>query len=348
MEEKSREKGETNERWALEEHSTTAEPTANTLSAALIKKAAAQLGFQACGMAPATAVEATYVQAYRAWLDAGGHADMEYLAQHANLRSDPRLLLPGAQTVVSVAMNYHPAHTAPQGTLRLADYALGRDYHDVLRARLYALAAALQLPQGSFRVCVDTAPMMERYWAVRCGLGWKGKSQLLVIPGAGTQFFLGELLMQQAVDEHDKPMASRCGRCRRCIDACPTAALAESGRAEDFKAQRCLSYQTIEHRGPLDSKVKQKLGDTFYGCDRCQHACPVNKWAQPTTEPELQPSPELLAMTADDWLHLTIEQYRRLFKGSAVKRAKYEGLMRNIRAALGKNEDENTPPQTSE
>ena len=221
----------------------------------------------------------------------------------------------------------------------------------------------------NYRVFVDTGPVLERYWAVQAGLGWIGRNHQLIIPFAGSMFFLGELFLDFELP-YDQPMKSRCGKCHKCIDACPTGALGlveerveskeEREMAQDnqdsnhkpqtsteghcsnevrgkvnlkpqtFNAALCLSYQTIENRGELSEDAKEKMGDTFYGCDRCQQACPWNKFAKPNTTPELQPKEELLEMTRDKWKHLTVEDYRRLFKGSAVKRAKYDGLMRNI------------------
>ena len=190
---------------------------------------------------------------------------------------------------------------------------------------------------------VDSGPVLERYWAVQAGLGWIGKNRQLIIPRAGSMFFLGELFLPFELD-YDQPIDSRCGTCSRCIDACPTQALSEkrtngTTEQEPFNAELCLSYQTIENRGAISTEAQRAMGNVIYGCDRCQQACPWNKFATPTDIPELQPRDELLTMTREKWNHLTIEQYRQLFKGSAVKRAKYEGLMRNI-AASGANDPE--------
>ena len=332
------------------------------LSNERIKAEAERLGFVRCGMAKAEPVDEAFARHYRAWLEAGCQADMHYLENHLDKRFDPRLLVPGVRTVVSVAMNYYPARVAPG----IAWYAQGKDYHDLLRERLTQLMQAI----GAHGRCfVDTAPVPERYWAWRCGLGWIGKHSQLVVPHQGSAFFLGELFIEEDVDAYDQPMPNRCGRCRRCLDACPTRALEiENGKLkiEDcckskiengklacseelegiadssifnlqfsiFNSHKCLSYLTIENRGELPPWAGEKMGDTFYGCDRCLRACP-HLHAEPTTEPLLQPSEALLSMTPTDWQQLTVEQYRLLFKGSAVKRAKYEGLMRNLHA-MGK------------
>lgn len=203
----------------------------------------------------------------------------------------------------------------------------------MIKERLRTLASTFQWDIENCRVFVDTAPVLERYWAMKAGLGWIGKNNLLIIPHAGTMFFLGEIFVDIEL-EYDKPIESRCGRCPGCIDNCPTHALS----TDPFDAQLCLSYQLIENRGELSEGAKKAMGDTIYGCDRCQQSCPWNRFSSPTTEPEFQPSEELLDMRKSDWQNLDIEKYRKLFKGSAVKRAKYSGLMRNIEAA-SENED---------
>ncbi len=306
------------------------------LSAQEIKQAALSLGFSACGIARAGHVSAEEETRLRQWLAEGKAADMTWLHSHLELRLDPRLVMPGTRSIVVVALNYAPARRLPAGEPQIAAYALGKDYHDIMKRRLHLLAAKIygssENAQGHYRAFADTGPLLERYWAQQAGLGWVGRNQLLVIPHAGTMHFLGELLLDIETD-YDTPMPSRCGRCHACIDRCPTGALS----ADDlFDARRCLSYQTIENRKALTPEAGEAMGDCFYGCDRCQEACPWNRFAKPTTLPELQPSPELLAMTAERWANLTEDDYRRLFKGSAVKRAKYAGIKRNL-AAMAAN-----------
>lgn len=316
-----------------------------------IKAEALRLGFAAVGVAKADRVSDEQAEHLRRWLEEGHNANMTYMNNYFEKRIDPRLLMDGLQSIVSVAMNYAPAHAMPAGQPQIAAYALGQDYHDVMKHRLFQLAdfinneynarnhpltsnpdeqTTTDSPQTSdlnFRVFVDSGPVLERYWAVQAGLGWIGRNRLLIIPKAGSEFFLGELFLNIKLD-YDHPIANRCGRCHRCIDHCPTHALSEEG---DFDANRCLSYQTIENRGPLSEEAKKAMGEFIYGCDRCQLACPWNRFATPNDTPEFQPKEELLQMTEEKWEHLSVEDYRRLFKGSAVKRAKYEGLMRNIR-----------------
>ena len=299
------------------------------LSSEQVKAEASALGFFACGVAKTGPVSATHADAFSRWIAAGGHAGMDYMARNADKRLNPCLLMPGAKSMVSVALNYAPAVRMPEGGLQFAAYALGKDYHDIVKSRLHTLASRIGI--ANYRAFCDTAPMLERYWAVQAGLGWIGRNHQLVIPHAGSMFFLGELLLDAEFDSYDSPVAPRCGSCHACLDACPTGALRRDG---SFCSGKCLSYLTIEHRGEIPPEFAAKMGDTVYGCDRCQDACPHNRFATPTDEPLLQPSPELLFMARADWPRLTVEQYRRLFKGSAVKRTKYEGLMRNIDCAI--------------
>lgn len=298
------------------------------LSSKQIKAEAHALGFFACGVAKAEPVDAVHAASFNRWLDNGGHAGMEYMARNADKRLDPQQLMPGVKSIVCVALNYAPAKRMPQGEPQIAAYALGKDYHDIMKARLHTLAARLGITD--YRAFCDTAPVLERYWAMRAGLGWLGRNRQLIIPHAGSMFFLGELFLCVEL-EYDGPIKQRCGTCRACIDACPTKALCHDGT---FCSSRCLSYLTIENRGDIPPAMAECMGDMFYGCDRCQDACPWNRFAMPTDDPQLQPAPELLGMTRNDWRQLTIEQYRSLFKGSAVKRAKYEGLMRNIKLVI--------------
>ncbi len=309
------------------------------LTSHFIKSSALQLGFSACGIAKAEPVDEDTARAYRQWIADGRQADMHYLEANIDKRLDPTLLLPGARSIIVVAMSYAPARRLPEGEYQIADYALGRDYHDVMKQRLRQLIPGL--------ICVDTVPILERYWAVRAGLGFIGRNHQLIIPHRGSMFFLGVIVSTLEADSYDEPLslsADPCGTCRRCLDACPTGALTShfsphtshlsplTSHLSPLTSSACLSYQTIEHRGPLAEDVSDKLGTTIYGCDRCQRVCPYNRHAEPTTIPELQPSDALLGMHRDDWHRLSREDYQRLFRGSAVKRAKYEGLMRNIEA----------------
>lgn len=313
-----------------------------------IKAEAARLGFFACGIAKAGPVDDKMSRQLRSWLANGHHAGMDYMANYTDMRLDPRRLMPGLKSIVSVALNYAPAHYPDAEEYQLAAYALGKDYHDIVKAKLRQLAAAigavdcLYQPQAAdtsqadddtltCRIFVDSGPVLERYWAEKAGLGWIGRNHQLIIPFAGSMFFLGELFLSAEL-EYNQPMGNRCGKCHKCIDACPTGAIRLESTT--FDSERCLSYQLIENRGNLSAEAQQAMGNTIYGCDRCQQACPWNRFAKPNTTPELQPSEALLNMRRSNWQELTEEQYRNLFKGSAVKRVKYAGLKRNIEAAI--------------
>lgn len=313
-----------------------------------IKAEAKRLGFFACGVAKADHVSAQAESRLKAWVKAGREADMEYMCRNTDMRLDPRLLMPGAKSIVCVALNYAPRCRMPMGEYQFAAYALGKDYHDIMRSRLRQLAQTFgfedalhsERQHGLFRAFSDTGPLLERYWACQAGIGWIGRNHQLIIPHAGSMFFLGELILDIEL-AYDKPMPSHCGHCHQCVDACPTHALIPTRDGDcnstDFDSRRCLSYQLIENRKDLSPAAVDAMGDCIYGCDKCQQVCPWNRFASPTTEPLLQPSEALMNMRKEDWQHLSVEQYRELFKGSAVKRVKYEGLMRNIRAAEHKS-----------
>ena len=305
-----------------------------------IKAEAKSLGFSACGIAKAKAVDNATADSYRHWIAEGRHASMQYLADNIDKRLDPRLLMDGVRSIVCVALSYAPAKKIPADQYQIAYYAYGKDYHDVMKQKLHALAAACGIT--SYRAFCDTAPVLERYWAERAGLGWTGRNHQLIIPHAGSMFFLGELFVTEEL-EYDSPVPNRCGRCHACLDACPTSSLIPNPsslipNSSSLISNKCLSYLTIEHRGPippLSSIINNQSSiinnqSSIYGCDICQLVCPWNRFAVPTTEPAFQPSNDLLGMTKEKWHNLTEEQYRSLFKGSAIKRAKYEGLMRNI------------------
>lgn len=308
-----------------------------------VKAEALRLGFSACGVTPSGEVAEETSSHFTDWLHRGGNACMEYMNNYKDIRLNSNLLLDNCKSVICVALNYYPGKLLGNDQYQFAYYAYGKDYHDVMRSKLNELATAIRERCGfpsdgtvTTRSCVDTAPLMERYWAQKAGIGWIGKNHNLILPRMGSFVYLGELLMDCEADHYDQPMESHCGNCRRCIDACPGCAIHEDGF---FDASRCLSYISIERRGDFNTDEAQLMGHQsgqspyIYGCDRCQLACPYNKLAKPNTTEELQPTEEFLGMTRDDWHNLSVTDYQRLFKGSAVKRAKYDGIKRNVDSA---------------
>lgn len=295
-----------------------------------IRQIAFECGFDACGFAQATRVDETAIQIYRKWISEGKHDEMSYLANHLDLRDDPATLFPGTRTIISVALNYYPAVAQHENVPQFARYAYGKDYHIVVAERLDRLAERVrQLTECDCRRCVDTAPVRERYWAQQAGIGFVGRNNQLIVPGKGSYFFLGELLTTLELPPDD-PCQLTCGPCRRCADSCPTGAIDGSGACLD--ARLCISCATIEHRGALPEKVALRLGNRVYGCDACQTACPHNRHAKPTTVTEFFPSEEFLSLSHESMSRMTEDDFRRIFRKSAVKRTKYSGLMRNLAA----------------
>ncbi len=292
-----------------------------------IRQEALNLGFDACGFARAESVDITIQTDYRQWLAEGNHAQMEYLNNHLDLRDDPTLLYPGARTVICVALNYYPAKHPTPGNPRFAYYAYGKDYHVVMRERLKRLAQFIHPHSNDEgRICCDTAPIRERYWAMRAGIGFIGKNAQLIIPGKGSYFFLGELLTTLELPP-DTPIQSGCDDCTRCLDSCPTHALFAPGKLD---ARRCISCQTIENKGEISPEVANRMGHRIYGCDTCQLCCPHNQAAKPTTCPELAPNSDFLSLDETQLETMTPDDFSRIFRHSAVKRAKYAGLKRNF------------------
>ena len=280
-----------------------------------IKAQALRLGFVACGLAKAEPVAESFARHYQHWLDLDYCGEMDYMRRNVEMRLQPDLLVPGVKTIVSIAMNFMPEKAQPAISL----YAQGKDYHDVMKQRMQELMQACNLEGRCF---VDTAPVLERYWAWKSGIGIVTQSGLIAVPGYGPTVFLGELFLTAEADHYDQPLPNSMPEEIGWTKVCPALT------PEGLDARLCISYQTIEHRGPLPEELELKR--TFYGCDRCLRATPQFAESQPTTEQAFQPSEALQKMTADDWESLTEEQYRTLFKGSAVKRAKFDGLKRNI------------------
>ncbi len=293
-----------------------------------IKYLARSLGFSGCGFASTTELTSERTSLME-WLASGFHANMNYMENHFEKRLNPSLLVEGSKTVISLTFPYFPDKIQDSSTFQIAKYAYGEDYHDVLKDKLRILLEQIDIEFGpvSGRVFTDSAPILERPLAVRSGLGWIGRNSLLITKESGSFVFIAEILCDLSIDP-DTPFDNNfCGTCRACIDNCPTSAIIADGVID---SNRCLSYWTIEHKGEIPEEIQNLNRDRMYGCDICQDVCPWNRRAQKTTEPRFQPHPELLEFTNEDWKNLTENEYSRLFKKSAVKRAKFGGLRRNI------------------
>ena len=288
------------------------------------------MGFDACGIASATVLESESALVEQ-WLDEGHEGEMSYLTRNKEKRYDPRLLVEGTKSIVTVLYNYYPKQQIGDGEhFKIAKYAYGADYHDVLKRKLRQLLERIETQTGKLdgvRVFVDSAPVLDRAWAVRCGLGFVGKNTTLIHPKKGSFFFIGHLFLPVALAETGQELTNRCGRCTKCLDACPTHALEAPFHID---ARKCISYLTIEYKGGLADMDPDTFKGWMYGCDICQDVCPYNRFALPNLEPEFQPSERLMAMHEDDWKNLTEADFKALFNRSAVQRAGYEGLKRNI------------------
>ena len=291
---------------------------------------AEKMGFDACGIANATLLEEESAHVEQ-WLEGEREGEMGYLTRNKEKRYDPRLLVEGTKSIVTVLYNYYPKHQLGDGKhFMIAKYAYGADYHEVLKRKLRQLLERIETQTGKLdgvRVFVDSAPVLDRAWAVRCGLGFVGKNTTLIHPKKGSFFFIGHLFLPIKLEETGQPMTNRCGRCTKCLDACPTGALEAPFRID---ARKCLSYLTIEYKGSLDHLDPKTFNGWMYGCDICQDVCPYNRFALPNVEPEFQPSEALKALREEDWRSLSKDEFEALFKHSAMQRAGYEGLKRNI------------------
>lgn len=300
------------------------------ITSAQIKEYALVLGFDACGICRAEKVDVGNQEGYKNWIDNSFYAGMDYMARNVDKRCNPALLVEGARSIVCVALNYYPGTKLPEENPQFAYYAYGKDYHDVVKAKLQRLFDFIKSldPSVEGRPFVDTAPVLERYWAEKAGLGFIGKNSLLIIPGRGSYFFLGELILNLEL-EYDIPLSLSCGNCKRCLEACPTGAIV-GPRTVD--ANKCISYQTIENKGEIDEAIVPNLNNRFYGCDICQQVCPWNRYSKPHKTMEFNPSQAFLDLSFERLDKLTVEEYQEIFRGSAVKRAKYSGLKRNLEA----------------
>jgi epoxyqueuosine reductase len=294
----------------------------------LIKQKASELGFSFCGISKATFLEEEAPRLEQ-WLSNDRHGKMGYMANHFDKRLDPRLLVDGARSVVSLMYNYYSdLKQADPDAPKISTYAYGEDYHFVVKDKLKELLQYIRETIGevSGRAFVDSAPVLERAWAARSGLGWIGKNANLINKSNGSFFFLSELIIDLDL-EYDRPATDHCGTCTACIDACPTEAIIAPRQVD---GSRCISYFTIELKEAIPETMKGTFDNWMFGCDVCQQVCPWNRFSRPNTEKRFEPDPALLAATREEWLDITEDVFRTLFKKSPVQRTKYNGLKRNI------------------
>lgn len=293
-----------------------------------VKATAHQLGFSFCGVAKAEFLreEAPRLEE---WLRRRYHGKMGYLENHFDKRLDPTLLVPGAKSVISLLYNYYPQEQLPDTTYKIAKYAYGEDYHFVVREKLRHFMDAIQSAIGQVqgRAFVDSAPVLERVWAKKSGVGWIGKNTLLLNRDAGSFHFLAELILDLEL-EYDGPVRDYCGTCTACMDACPTQAIPEPYVVD---GSRCISYFTIELKDDIPPEMTGKFDNWIFGCDICQDVCPWNRFSKPHREARFNPSPEFTALTTSDWKEMTEEVFQKIFRDSPLKRSKFQGLKRNIR-----------------
>jgi len=294
-----------------------------------IKAQANSLGFLSCGISKADFLEEEAPRLEQ-WLNQKRHGSMSYMENHFDKRLDPRLLVPGAKSVISLLLNYHTDQLQTDNEApKISTYAYGQDYHFVIKEKLKKLMHFIQTEIGEVggRVFVDSAPVMDKAWAAKSGLGWVGKNTNLISKKVGSFFFIAELILDLELD-YDLPTTDHCGSCTACIDACPTEALIEPYQIDGSK---CISYLTIELKDSIPTEFKNKMDNWAFGCDVCQTVCPWNRFSKPHSEPAFEPSNELLNLSKKDWEEMTEEVFDTVFKNSAVMRTKYEGLKRNIK-----------------
>lgn len=294
---------------------------------AMIKSEAKRLGFDFCGISKADFLEEEAPRLEK-WLSENRHGSMDYMANHFDKRLDPRLLIDGAKSVVSLLYNYYPSQQQTENAPKLSKYAYGNDYHDVIKNKLKELVNTLKEKIGDVngRVFTDSAPVLEKAWAKKSGLGWIGKNSNLITKPQGSFFFIAELIIDIEL-EYDGPIADYCGTCTKCIDACPTQAIIKPYVVDGSK---CISYLTIELKENIPSEFKGKMDNWVFGCDVCQDVCPWNRFSKPHNEPMFNNTNGLLTYSTKDWEDITEEIFGKLFKNSAVKRTKYGGLKRNL------------------
>ena len=293
----------------------------------LIKTEAKRLGFLSCGVSKAQFLEEEAPRLER-WLNNNMHGQMQYMENHFDKRLDPTKLVEDSKSVISLVLNYYPEETQTENSFKLSKYAYGTDYHFVIKDKLKSLLNFIQYEIGDVhgRAFVDSAPVLDKAWAAKSGLGWIGKHSNLLTQQVGSFYFIAELIVDLELD-YDLPTTDHCGTCTACIDACPTEAITEPYVVDGSK---CISYFTIELKENIPTEFKGKMDDWIFGCDVCQDVCPWNRFSKPHREPLFNPHPELLSKTKKDWEEITEDVFKKVFKDSAVKRTKFTGLKRNI------------------
>lgn len=293
----------------------------------IIKSKAKQFGFDHCGVSKAGFLEEDAIR-LESWLKKNRQGKMQYMENHFDKRLDPRKLVPGAKSVVSLLFNYFPKHTLNIDSPTISKYAYGTDYHQVLKEKLFALVDELQNEIGkfSFRVFVDSAPVLERTWAAKSGLGWIGKNGNLINKKSGSFFFLTEIICDLEL-ETDHATTDHCGTCTRCLDTCPTEAILPG---KEIDGSKCISYFTIELKEAIPNNMKGKWADWVFGCDVCQDVCPWNKFSKPTNEKSFEPE-VLNQFSKQDWMDMTEEIFNQQFKNSPISRTGFSGMKRNLR-----------------
>lgn len=295
--------------------------------ATMIKVEAKRLGFSACGISKATFLE-TEAPRLERWLNNQMHGQMSYMENHFDKRLDPTKLVEGAKSVVSLTLNYYPEDKQIEDSFKISKYAYGEDYHYIIKDKLKELLFYIESAVGAVdgRVFVDSAPVLDKAWAAKSGLGWVGKNNNLINRKSGSFFFIAELIIDLELEE-DGPTTDHCGTCTKCIDACPTGAIESPYLVNGSK---CISYLTIELKDDIPDEFSGKLDNWMFGCDVCQDVCPWNRFTSPHNEDRFIPNNELIQYSKREWKELTKETFNEIFKKSAIKRAKYEGLLRNM------------------
>lgn len=293
-----------------------------------IKEEALRHGFDSCGISRAEFLEDD-AHRLESWLNNGFHGQMSYMENHFDKRLDPTILVPGAKSVISLTYNYFPEELQRQDSYKISKYAYGEDYHKVVKEKLRDLVGSMQEKIGSFhsRVFTDSAPVMERSWAQRSGLGWIGKHSLLISKSKGSFFFLAEIITDLELTEDQAFSTDHCGTCTRCVDACPTEAIIPEKTVD---ASKCISYFTIELKDEIPVEFKGKFEDWMFGCDICLDVCPWNRFSKPNREVRFKPSAEILNYSKAEWTEVTEEVFKGIFENSPVQRTKFSGLKRNL------------------